>query len=281
MITSFEALEFDLDASFAIIAHRGVWNNHPENSLAALQAAIDAHADFVEVDVRMAKDGRFVCIHDATLDRTTSASGNVSDWDSSELTKLALRASDGGADHGLTDQRLPDLELFCERASGRVLLDVDVKVCHQLTAVVEAIVAFGASDFSAPKAAINSRSKLQDISELSARTGVQIKPIMTVSSESIDQQLTWLDECRPLMVECLFQDEDTLFRFMEHVDSWGMRVNINTLDTVSMGSFYDSNCVKHPDATWGAYIRNGIKMIQTDRVEALASYRANLAKVPR
>ena len=244
-------------------------------------AAIDAHADVVEVDVRLAKDGRFVCIHDATLDRTTSTRGNVADWDSAALTQLALRASDGGADRGLTDQRLPDLELFCKQASGRVLLDVDVKLCHQLAAAVEAIVAYGASNFAAPKAEITSRSELRDTSELSAKTGVQIKPILTVSSESIDQQLSWLEECRPLMVECLFQDEDTLVRFMEHVDAWGMRVNLNTLDTVSMGPYYDSNCVKHPDTTWGAYIRSGVKMIQTDHVEALANYRANMGKIPR
>jgi len=42
----------------AVIAHRGEHLHHPENTLPAYQAAIDAGADFIEVDVRTTSDGK-------------------------------------------------------------------------------------------------------------------------------------------------------------------------------------------------------------------------------
>jgi glycerophosphoryl diester phosphodiesterase len=43
----------------------------PENTLAAVRAAIDVGATAVEVDVRRARDGALVVLHDCTLARTT------------------------------------------------------------------------------------------------------------------------------------------------------------------------------------------------------------------
>jgi len=46
-----------------VVAHRGVHNGIPENTLAAYQKAIDLGCDFVEIDIRKTKDGRFVSVH--------------------------------------------------------------------------------------------------------------------------------------------------------------------------------------------------------------------------
>jgi glycerophosphoryl diester phosphodiesterase len=53
----------------AVIAHRGDHTAARENSLAAFRAAIDAGADFVELDVRTATGGVLVLAHDAAFDR--------------------------------------------------------------------------------------------------------------------------------------------------------------------------------------------------------------------
>lgn len=71
-----------------IIAHRGASAHAPENTLAAFQMALDAGADGVEFDVRLAKDGVPVVIHDATLERTGLRSDNVSDLTSKQLGKI-------------------------------------------------------------------------------------------------------------------------------------------------------------------------------------------------
>ena len=52
------------------LAHRGDWRRAPENTLAALLAALEIRAcDGLEFDVRAAADGTPVLLHDATLAR--------------------------------------------------------------------------------------------------------------------------------------------------------------------------------------------------------------------
>ncbi len=53
-----------------IVGHRGDSLHAPENTLAAFQLALTNGADGVEFDVRLARDGVPVVIHDATLRRT-------------------------------------------------------------------------------------------------------------------------------------------------------------------------------------------------------------------
>ena len=60
----------------------------PENTMAAFRAARDLGADGVELDVQPSADGELVVIHDVTLDRTTSGSGNVFQADWTQLRSL-------------------------------------------------------------------------------------------------------------------------------------------------------------------------------------------------
>jgi hypothetical protein len=72
------------------VGHRGtiIWG--PENTIAAFSAAIGMGADAVEMDVRHTKDGTLVLMHDATLDRTTNCSGQISQktWDEIKNCKV-------------------------------------------------------------------------------------------------------------------------------------------------------------------------------------------------
>ncbi len=56
-----------------VIAHRGASGSAPENTLAAFELAVGQGADALELDVRLTADGVPVVLHDATLDRTTTA----------------------------------------------------------------------------------------------------------------------------------------------------------------------------------------------------------------
>jgi glycerophosphoryl diester phosphodiesterase len=56
-----------------VVAHRGDSRHHPENTLAAFEAAVGAGVGMVEFDVRATRDRVLVCLHDETLDRTTDA----------------------------------------------------------------------------------------------------------------------------------------------------------------------------------------------------------------
>lgn len=54
------------------IAHRGASAYAPEHTLSAYRLAIEQHADYVEQDLAVTKDGALVCLHDDSLERTTN-----------------------------------------------------------------------------------------------------------------------------------------------------------------------------------------------------------------
>src|SRR5829696_4803108 len=61
------------------LAHRGASALAPENTIEAFRLAVEAGAGGFELDVHMTRDGHIVVIHDATVDRTTSGTGAVSE----------------------------------------------------------------------------------------------------------------------------------------------------------------------------------------------------------
>lgn len=66
-----------------VVAHRGYAARFPENTLEALQAAVDCGARNVEVDVQLTSDHIAVLLHDDDLLRTSGVAGAVMDltWD--------------------------------------------------------------------------------------------------------------------------------------------------------------------------------------------------------
>lgn len=72
-----------------LVAHRGYALRYPENTLAAMEAAIAAGALFVECDVQMSRDGVPVLMHDRTLERMCGVKAAVRDLSIAELRELS------------------------------------------------------------------------------------------------------------------------------------------------------------------------------------------------
>ena len=108
----------------AVIAHRGEHRAHPENTLAAFQAAMDAGADYFELDVRATSDGRLVLMHDARVDRTTTGTGAVRD-----MTFDQIRALDAGVKFNprFAGTQVPSFDEALALAHGRIGVYVDSK----------------------------------------------------------------------------------------------------------------------------------------------------------
>ena len=75
-----------------IYAHRGSSGTHPENTIVAFKAVAKLPIYGVELDVHLTKDGELVVIHDESIDRTSTGTGNVKD-----LSLAELRAYDYGS----------------------------------------------------------------------------------------------------------------------------------------------------------------------------------------
>ena len=74
-----------------ITGHRGALGTEPENTLRSFRRAVADGCDEIELDLRVSADGELVIMHDATVDRTTSGSGEVA-----LLTLSELRSLDAG-----------------------------------------------------------------------------------------------------------------------------------------------------------------------------------------
>jgi len=72
-----------------LVAHRGYARRFPENTLAAVAAAIAAGARHVEIDVQLSADGVPVLFHDRTLERMCGVAGAVHERTLAELRTLA------------------------------------------------------------------------------------------------------------------------------------------------------------------------------------------------
>ncbi len=69
------------DAIPLLVGHRGDMVQYPENSWPGLRAAVAAGACWLEFDVQMCADGRFVLLHDADFRRTAGVPRSVFDLD--------------------------------------------------------------------------------------------------------------------------------------------------------------------------------------------------------
>jgi glycerophosphoryl diester phosphodiesterase len=71
-----------------VVAHRGASAHRAEHTVAAYALAIDQGADGLECDVRLSRDGHLVCVHDRTVNRTSSGRGVVSTLTLEHLAQL-------------------------------------------------------------------------------------------------------------------------------------------------------------------------------------------------
>jgi glycerophosphoryl diester phosphodiesterase len=106
------------------IAHRGASAYAPEHTLAAYRLAVDQHADYVEQDLAITRDGMLICLHDDSLERTTNVEELFPDravvdtttgrrqWLAADFTLAEIKQLDAGSwfDPGFAGERVPTWE---------------------------------------------------------------------------------------------------------------------------------------------------------------------------
>jgi predicted peptidase len=108
------------DTTVMLVAHRGDWHGTAENSLHAIQKAIEKGCAAVEVDVRKTKDDSLVLMADETVDRMTNGKGRVADLTLAEIKALTLKEYHGNP----TPLRIPTLEEALRFCKGKILITV-------------------------------------------------------------------------------------------------------------------------------------------------------------
>ena len=91
------------------IAHRGYVAKGVENSIEALEGATEVGADYVEFDIILTKDNKFVVMHDYNLKRLAGLNKRVQDMNFNEVVGLTIKQGD-------FTSKIPSLEEFVNKA---------------------------------------------------------------------------------------------------------------------------------------------------------------------
>lgn len=120
-----------------ITAHRGLSVEAPENTLPALQLAIDQAADYAEIDVRQTADGEIVLMHDLSLKRTCGVSRNLNKVTYEELQRMDAGSWFGNSYRGT---KVPTLREAIELCKGNIDLNIEIKTAGDTQIMAEKVV---------------------------------------------------------------------------------------------------------------------------------------------
>ncbi|MFX1390410.1 MAG: glycerophosphodiester phosphodiesterase [Promethearchaeota archaeon] len=80
-----------MNSDFLFIGHRGTRTIFDENTISAFENAIAFGANCIELDVQMCKDREIIVLHDSTLDRTTTGTGLIQNYNYNEIKPLRTK----------------------------------------------------------------------------------------------------------------------------------------------------------------------------------------------
>jgi len=125
------------------VAHRGASGYAPEHTLVAYRMALEQGADFVEQDRAVTKDGVLICLHDASLERTTDVESKFPDratvttiegrtrkaWLANDFTLAEIKTLDAGSwfSPKFAGERIPTFDEAVALVKGRAGLFPELK----------------------------------------------------------------------------------------------------------------------------------------------------------
>ena len=267
------------DRTYVFVAmHRGDWRNFPENSKGAILSAIRLGADIVELDVQRTKDGRFVLNHDATLNRTTTGKGNVSDFTLEELKKLKLKDQKGRP----TEYSLLTLEEALDITRGKILVNIDkfTKYPREILDVVSSVGAMKEVLVKSSSSLDKTKEQFGKYWESVVSGELLYMPIVSFTIKNKDNQIKFLksfiaeEPRKNSMYEVCFNDPSLVpevIKMLKEAPNQP-RIWVNTLwDSIS-AKHSDKSALLEPDGNWGWWLEKGATMLQSDYVAELIVY---------
>ena len=109
LVNGFNMYGNDVNKNIETIAHRGYVAKGVENSIEALEGAAEIGADYVEFDIILTKDNKFVVMHDYNLKRLAGVNKRVQDMNFDEVVGLTIKQGD-------YTSKIPSLEEFINKA---------------------------------------------------------------------------------------------------------------------------------------------------------------------
>ena len=256
------------ESSVIVVAHRADWRNYPENSLEAIQSAIDMGVDMLEIDVQRTKDGVLMLMHDHNLDRTTTGTGNIADTNWEDIAKLNLKDYQGN----VTAYKVPKLEDALLMCKDRIMINLD-KADRYFDEVFALLEKTGTTNLIVMKGG-------QPANEVKEKFGQYLEkviymPVVTINNPESEQAIyDFLNDLKPVAFElCWSNPESEVPAKMEKALKGRSLIWYNTLWDWLCAGHNDDKAVDDPDGTWGYMIDTlGARILQTDRPQLMIEY---------
>lgn len=259
--------EYINETNVLVIAHRADWRNACENSILAIENAIEMGVDMIEIDLKKTSDNKLILMHDHTLNRTTTGKGFVKDYTLEEIKKLYLK---DGAGHK-TLFRVPTLKEALLATKGKVLINLDqsfeyfryVLPILKETNTMKQIIIKG---YNLPLVKVKEKLGTHYDS-------IQYMPIIKLGKKGYKSLFKEVLEYPFEGVEFTFAS-DTIPEVsrLHEFKKKGTRVWVNSLWAEHNSGHHDDRALTDPDNSYGWLISKGINMIQTDRPKLLLTY---------
>lgn len=258
-----------------VISHRADWRNFPENSLEAIESAIQMGVDIVELDIHRTADGALVVCHDKTINRTTNGKGKIS-----ELTLDYIKSCNLRAGHGATTRyKMPTLEQALDLCKDRVLINLD-KGINYYDQVMDMLNKRGMAD----QVIIKSSKSAATMKEFFSKhdKNMLYMPIINYNAKHWAKHEVLFNEY--LSTDLPFVAFEMCWdgslsgekKVFKQVIKSGKKLWINTLWGKLCGGkengYDDDAAVGNEDKIYGKILSYGTSMIQTDRPQMLIKY---------
>lgn len=251
-----------------VATHRGSWKQAPENSLLAIQQCIDNGVEILELDVRLTRDEQLVLMHDKTLGRTATGSGEIKYLSLSYLKQQYLKDKDGK----VTDQRIPTLEEALMLAKGKVLVMLDkseylmpwIEKVLEKTGTARQVILLEFNDYQ--KTLDTYGAILDDVIYI---------PGVHQSNKDIPGYIRDFEQSRynpSCFAFWIKKEPSVVIPYITQVQQSGDRIWINTVDADQCAGHTDAVSLQQPDNGWGWAVNKGANIILTDYADKLIPY---------
>ncbi len=233
-----------------VIAHRGDHTIAPENSLMAIQNAINDGADYVELDIRTTNDGKLVLMHDGTVDRMTNGKGNINEL--SFDTIRALKLFNKRITNSDTLQ-VPTFEEALQLCKNKINIYLDFKAAY-VPQVYEAIIK--ANMQNQMVVYINAPNQYTDW-----RKYVPTMPLILSLNKKVKDSTEMVEYLNKINIDILDGN------WNEYTQE-----TVNAATKMGVPVWADMQATKEDDAYWLKGIELGLLGIQTDHPKELVQF---------
>ena len=249
-----------------VASHRADWRNWPENSIPAIESAINMGVDIIEIDLQCTADSQLIIMHDSKLNRTTTGKGVIAELTLDSIRTFRLK-------NGVsikTRHEIPTLREVLLLCKDRVLINLD-KADRYFDLVVPILQETGTTR----QIIMKGRKPADEVRALYGQylDEVIYMPIVDMNDSTSVCAFEAHLQSRPCAFELCWRDDDQYVR-QASAKAHGLSLLwVNCLWDTLCGGHEDDEAMKDPDAHYGYLIDSlGFRIIQTDRPEYLIHY---------